>query len=136
MKVISKNTELIILLLIIFYIYFTLTVMYENKIALLKENLTEQSECISEDSLYFKVINNNEYVVNVVFEKKIAERYVQVDYNGISSILELDYNLVNSLIENVAYTLTIENTSKLNIVKTDLLNLIKNNRLVSIEQEV
>jgi hypothetical protein len=110
--------------------------MYENKIALLKENLTEQSECISEDSLYFKVINNNEYVVNVVFEKKIAERYVQVDYNGISSILELDYNLVNSLIENVAYTLTIENTSKLNIVKTDLLNLIKNNRLVSIEQEV
>lgn len=136
MKVISKNTELIILLLIIFYIYFTLTVMYENKIALLKENLTEQSECISEDSLYFKVNNNNEYVVNVVFEKKIAERYVQVDYNGISSILELDYNLVNSLIENVAYTLIIENTSKLNIVKTDLLNLIKNNRLVSIEQEV
>lgn len=136
MKVISKNTELIILLLIIFYIYFTLTVMYENKIALLKENLTEQSECISEDSLYFKVNNNNEYVVNVVFEKKIAEGYVQVDYNGISSILELDYNLVNSLIENVAYTLTIENTSKLNIVKTDLLNLIKNNRLVSIEQEV
>lgn len=136
MKVISKNTELIILLLIIFYIYFTLTVMYENKIALLKENMTEQSECISEDSLYFKVNNNNEYVVNVVFEKKIAERYVQVDYNGISSILELDYNLVNSLIENVAYTLTIENTSKLNIVKTDLLNLIKNNRLVSIEQEV
>lgn len=136
MKVISKNTELIILLLIIFYIYFTLTVMYENKIALLKENMTEQSECISEDSLYFKVNNNNEYVVNVVFEKKIAERYVQVDYNGISSILELDYNLVNSLIENVAYTLIIENTSKLNIVKTDLLNLIKNNRLVSIEQEV
>ena len=70
--------------------------MYENKIALLKENMTEQSECISEDSLYFKVNNNNEYVVNVVFEKKIAERYVQVDYNGISSILELDYNLVNS----------------------------------------
>ena len=136
MKVISKNTELIILLLIIFYIYFTLTVMYENKITSLKENMIKQSDCISEESLYFQANNNNEYVVNVIFEKKIAEGYVQVNYDGISSILELDSALVNNLFENVTYTLTIENTSKSDIIKTDLQDLIKTNRLVSIEQEV
>ena len=136
MKVISKNTELIILLLIIFYIYFTLTVMYENKIKLLKENMTKTSDCISEQSLYFQTNNNNEYVVDVIFEKLIAVGYIQVNYNGITSILEFDPTLANNLLVNTKYILKIENTSKVNIIKTDLQDLIKNNRLVSIEQEV
>jgi hypothetical protein len=136
MKVISRNTELIILLLIIFYIYFTLTVMYENKITLLKESMTKESDCISEESLYFQANNNNKYVVDVVFEKRIAEGYVQMNYNGISSILEFDPALANNLLVNTKYILTIEKTSESNIIKTDLQDLIKNNRLVSIEQEV
>lgn len=136
MKVISKNTELVILLLIIFYIYFTLTVMYENKITLLKENMTETSDCISGESLYFQTNNNNEYVVNVIFEKMIAVGYIQVNYNGISSILEFDPTLANNLLVNSKYILKIENTSKTNIIKTDLQDLIKINRLVSIEQGV
>jgi len=134
--VISKNTELIILLIIIFYIYFTLTVMYENKIALLKENMTEESDCISEESLYFQTNNSNEYIVNVIFEKKIAKGYMKVSYEGINTILELDDTFANSLLENTTYVLTIENTSKSNIIKTDLQKLINANRLVSIEQEV
>ncbi len=135
MKVISRNTELVVLLLIIFFIYFTLTIMYENKIALLEESTTKESDCINEQSLYFQP-NNNEYIVKVVFEKKIAVGYVKVNYEGISTILELDDTLLNSLLSNVTYVLTIEKVSNSNIIKTNLQELINVNKLVSVEQEV
>lgn len=132
MKFISKNSELIILLVIIFYIFFTLTVMYENKIYTLKLDLESKNNCISQESLYFKE-NNGKYEVNIVFEKNIAEGYAEVLFNNRDTVLHLDQNTIGLLSPGTTYKLVIQKTSNTLIYKNDLQDLIDNNKLAIIE---
>ena len=136
MKFLARNSEVTILVLIIFYVFFTLTVMYENKIVKLKNDLINKDECISEDSLYFQLSDNNQYKVEVTFGNKIAEGYIEVQYNEISTILQLNPITVNKIIENTKYIMVIENTSNYDVIKSNLQELVNVNKLLSIEQEV
>ncbi len=136
MKFLARNAEVTILVLIIFYVFFTLTVMYENKIVKLKNDLINKNECISEDSLYFQLNGDNQYKIKVTFGKKIAEGYIQVQYNDVTTVLQLNPITVNKIIENARYLLIIENTSNYNVIKSNLQELISVNKLLSIEQEV
>lgn len=135
-KFLARNAEVTILVLIIFYVFFTLTVMYENKIVKLRNDLINKNECISEDSLYFQLNGDNQYKIKVTFGKKIAEGYIQVQYNDVTTVLQLNPITVNKIIENTKYLLIIENTSNYDVIKSNLQELISVNKLLSIEQEV
>jgi ABC-type multidrug transport system fused ATPase/permease subunit len=135
-KLISKNTELIILLLIIFYIFVVLTVMYESKINKLESDLGKEQTCVSENSLYFSHDNNGYYKVSVMFKEKIAEGYAKISYLGNDLILQLDPSLVNNLYRGYTYSFTIEDISNIRVIKNDLQNLINNNKIIAVKQEI
>lgn len=136
MKIISKNAELIILLIIIFFIFFTLTVMYENKISNLKSDISKSNNCINANNIYFTANTGNVYEVNITFLNMIIDGYVRLSYNDEIIVLETSSTLFNNLVSNMNYTIVIENSSGLNIIKNDLQKLISSNQIISIEQEV
>lgn len=132
MRIISKNAETIALLCIIFYIYFSLVVLYETKINTLESDIEKYVTDVSEKQEdYFKDVDGF-YYINFTYLERINTEYIKVSFNNNFDIIRLDSNLISALILNANYDMLLEKTSDTEIKENNLEQLIEKNRVKSV----
>ncbi|MBQ8871879.1 MAG: hypothetical protein IJ018_03945 [Bacilli bacterium] len=132
MKMISKNAETIVLLCIIFYIFFSLVVLYETKINTLEFDIQKYNDDIEETNDNYFEDENNLYSINVEYIEKINNEYIKVKYNEYIDVIKLDTSLVNTLTLNTNYNIVLVKTSNKMYNIHDLAGVIENNKVKSI----
>lgn len=132
MKMISKNTETIVLLCIIFYIFFSLVVLYETKINTLEFDIQKYNDDIEEKNDNYFEDEDNLYSINVEYIEKINNEYIKVKYNEYIDVIKLDTSLVNTLTLNTNYNIVLVKTSNKIFNMHDLAGVIENNKVKSI----
>ena len=129
---ISKNVETIVLLCIIFYIFFSLVVLYETKINTLEFDSQKYNNDIEETNDNYFEDEDNLYSINVEYIEKINNEYIKVKYNEYIDVIKLDTSLVNTLTLNTNYNIVLVKTSNKMYNMHDLAGVIENNKVKSI----
>lgn len=131
MKFIYKNLEVIVCLIIIFFIFISLVLYYDNKI----ENI--EKKCYTSNELYFNDSNDN-YIINLLYKERISDSYIKVydTTNDIESILYFDKSFIDQLVANKSYSIKLLRTSSQKFLKTQLQKIFDNNQIVEVKEEL